>query len=381
MVARSAPQITRLSLENFKGFRSAKLRLEALTVLIGANATGKSNILDALHLLKLVATSETPLSVSVNEFIRGGVQGLFRHNTDHLSVEIEMVVDTDVYNYRVELALKSHVLVITRERLATAIETIFDVRHSAGQEDSPPTHSMLYSLHRLQGKARRQTEEVREALDRFRFFQLNPDLARAASDPSVKALDSFGGGLPTVLRNLWTSSRRDAMMSWLDELLPGEIAGLEFQEDQKGRVLLELAEPEGTITAESASDGTIRYLCILAMLFGESPGTLILEEVENGLYPQRQHLVLQLIQQALASHPMSQQVLLTTHSPTLLLGVGEDWQDSVLFVFKTERGSKVRRVADLPRAVELAKTQGLARLHESGWLEDAIFFEDEDEVA
>ena len=39
----------------------------------------------------------------------------------------------------------------------------------------------------------------------------------------------------------------------------------------------------------------------------------------------------------------------------------------------------IRRIADLPKAEELRRSQGLDRLHMSGWLEDAVYFEDDQE--
>lgn len=50
--------ISEIQVTNFKSYRSASLPLDFLTVLIGANASGKSNVIEALRLLARIATGE-----------------------------------------------------------------------------------------------------------------------------------------------------------------------------------------------------------------------------------------------------------------------------------------------------------------------------------
>ena len=50
--------ITQIQLKNFKSYRSGTLHLARLTVLIGANASGKSNVIEALRILSGIAKGE-----------------------------------------------------------------------------------------------------------------------------------------------------------------------------------------------------------------------------------------------------------------------------------------------------------------------------------
>ena len=50
--------LTAITLEDFKSYRQATLPLSALTVLIGANASGKSNVIEALRLLSWLAQGQ-----------------------------------------------------------------------------------------------------------------------------------------------------------------------------------------------------------------------------------------------------------------------------------------------------------------------------------
>ena len=71
--------------------------------------------------------------------------------------------------------------------------------------------------------------------------------------------------------------------SWVRELTPMDVRGFEFPRDPSGRVHLLLCEANGRkVSAYSASDGTLRFLVILAALLGEdSKGMYIFEELDN----------------------------------------------------------------------------------------------------
>ena len=70
--------LKKLILENWKSFRQAELEIDALTVLIGTNASGKSNALDALEFLNRTALGKELQSALAgdqeNSGIRGGIE-------------------------------------------------------------------------------------------------------------------------------------------------------------------------------------------------------------------------------------------------------------------------------------------------------------------
>ena len=76
-------------------------------------------------------------------------------------------------------------------------------------------------------------------------------------------------------------------------------------------------------------------------------------------------------------------MLTTTHAPTLLTVTNDNTFKHTSVVCRLEDTSDaiIRPIAELPNVRELRRDQGLGRLHESGWMEDALFFtEDYDEV-
>ena len=130
---------------------------------------------------------------------------------------------------------------------------------------------------------------------------------------------------------------------------------------------------DSRILAESASEGTLRFLGILAVLLGPKPACLyFVEEIENGFHPSRLSLLVELIEQQTAQRGI--QVVATTHSPDLLTVINEETFENTSVLYRGEYSSHaaIHRVVDLPNARKLRKSQGLGRLHASGWMEDML---------
>ena len=155
----------------------------------------------------------------------------------------------------------------------------------------------------------------------------------------------------------------------------------DFPEDFTGKVLLRLIEASGQkITAYSASDGTLRFLGLLAALLGNQRSHFYsFEEPENGIYPNRLSLLLQLMEQEVANGSM--QIVITTHSPLLLnfLSPANLEYASLMYRIGDHAESRITKIMDIPNARELVANDGLSSLLDSGWLEDAMYFL-EDEV-
>ncbi len=154
----------------------------------------------------------------------------------------------------------------------------------------------------------------------------------------------------------------------------------EFVPDQTGRVLVTLVESSGRrISAHSASDGTLRFLAMIAALLGPAVAKFyFFEELDNGIHPTRLFLLLQLIEQQARQGRV--QVVATTHSPQLLAMLSETAREHASLVYRLSdaSGARIRRIVDIPDAKRVLETHNLARLHESGWLEDAVSFSEEE---
>ncbi|NJM06079.1 ATP-binding protein [Candidatus Gracilibacteria bacterium] len=226
-------------------------------------------------------------------------------------------------------------------------------------------------------QVRQYAQALLAELASMRFLDLHPDAMRQPSFPGQLTLGDRGENLSSVLQAICIDpQRRETLVGWLQALTPMDAANFDFPADQIGRVLATLIEADGRrTTAYSASDGTLRFLAMLAALLGPEAARLYMfEELENGIHPTRLHLLLQLIEQQVATG--SSQVIASTHSPQLLRLIAPQTlaTTSLLYRLPGEDASQIRRLLDIPDVEQTLADEDLARLHESGWLEDAIAF-------
>ena len=167
------------------------------------------------------------------------------------------------------------------------------------------------------------------------------------------------------------------------QLTPLDVVGFEFASDPAGRILATLVEADGQRTsAYSASDGTLRFLAMIAALLGpDSARFFFLEELDNGIHPTRLYLLLELIEQFAEGGNV--QIVATTHSPQLLAMLSATARQHASLVYRLEGSheGRIRRIVNIPEANRVLQEQNLARLHESGWLEDAVAFAETAEPA
>jgi predicted ATPase len=400
-----------LRLIQFKNFDNASLTLGPLSIVIGTNASGKSNLRDAFRFLHGIGRGYTLADILGERYgqggelqwrgLRGGNREAAQIGKDRFALEAHFsLINEDSQ----EAAAYYHVSVQT---IGTKqAPQIFFEELQADKEGaivfSPPADSSLpvrvlgsreypsLVLLRQQPMLSQYPEHsqapfrkraiARLTLDTFasmRFLDLNPDAMRLPSFPGQTVLGDRGENLSSVLQAICAEAeQKRTLVQWLRELTPMDAVDFEFPTDQIGRVLVTLVEEDGRrTTAYSASDGTLRFLGMLAALLGPNPAKFyFLEELENGIHPTRLHLLIQLIEQRVARGDV--QVVATTHSPQLLGLVSKETLEHVSLVYRREgeASAQIRRLVDLPHAREILGEVSPARLHASGWFEDAVAF-------
>jgi len=197
---------------------------------------------------------------------------------------------------------------------------------------------------------------------------------RQPSQPGQLILSDRGENLSSVLQGICLDdARRATLIEWLRALTPMDASDFAFRPDLMGRVLVHLVEASGfEVSAYSASDGTLRFLALVAALLSEDTGQIyFFEEFDNGIHPTRLHLLLDLVQRA--SRDMNVQVIGTTHNPALLAFLDDRARADALLVYRSEyfKGSSLVPIMSLPDAKEIVATQDLGKLYQAGWLEDA----------
>ena len=422
--------ITNLRLIDFKNFADESLAIGPFTVIVGANASGKSNIRDAFRFLHGVGRGYTLAEIIGGRYgaggqvewsgIRGAADEIMRFKRPSMGIRVRLrstdgpwpdddflfclrVASTDDSGFIVtgeELTMSNYAPTYTshpaegdpvREQgdethLLLRMEKSGKQRKYGNRLAVRPTQPALTQLGEHRRVLRRQKAEastVVGVLDNMRFLEPSPDRLRQPAFPGQTVLGDSGDNLPTVLRKLCEdSARRDALLEWTRELTPMDVADFDFPVDATtGWVQLAIKEHDGrTVSAYSASDGTLRFLAMLATLLDDdTTGLHFFEEIDNGIHPSRLRLLVDLIESRTREKDI--QVVTTTHSPELLAMVSDrTFGDTSVVCRRPETSDAViRRVADLPNADELRHSQGLGRLHTSGWFEDAIYFEDDEE--
>ncbi len=411
--------ITSVRLEGFKNFLDATLQLGPLTVIVGTNASGKSNIRDAFRFLhgmgrgyslaEIIGEKYVEGGVLVWKGIRGGIREVAFDDSNTFGV-------TTVSKQKNEPRLSHYINVnvsgyrsaprVARERMYYGgTISVFDT-HGDGdpvvQDESPyifarlspdtqkkkfgtrvrflesqPVISQLEDHPEGRAQFREMALSFVEMIESMRFFDLSPEAMKVPSIPGQIILGDRGENLSSVVQAICNDEdTKRAMIEWVRQLTPLDVSDFDFVPDQTGRVLLTLIESTGRRTsAYSASDGTLRFLAIIAALMGpDSAKFYFLEEIDNGIHPTRLSLLLQLIEQQTRHRGI--QVVTTTHSPQLLAMLSPEARQHASLVYRLEGSTeaKITRIVDIPGANEVLETQNLGRLHESGWLENAVQF-------
>ncbi len=417
--------ITSLRLLDFKNFADETLRVGPFTVIVGANASGKSNIRDAFRFLHGIGRGYTLAEILGGKHlggqaewqaIRGAPNEVGRvadaEPGSRFALEVQLRLDDINAQYLIEVsrgAGESGVFRVSREKLSAGgwepVYTSHPYYPDPVRDQDDDTHLLLRmektgtqrkygdriavrpdqpALTQIQEHKRiakphkDKAQRVIDALASMRFLDLIPDSMRQPSFPGQKILGDSGDNLPTVLREICADSkRRQTLIDWVRALTPMDVDDFQFPVDPvTGLVRLVVLEKGGrTCSAYSVSDGTLRFLAMLAALLADDPTRFyFFEEIDNGIHPTRQWLLLELIEKQTATGAM--QVVTTTHSPALVTSVNDATFTNTSVICRPEDATDaiIRPVDGLPDAEKLRKSQGLGRLLAGGWMEDMIVF-------
>jgi len=411
--------IEQLHVENFKSFRSATIRFGPLTLLVGANASGKSNLRDALRFLHGIGRGYSLPEIIGEKYgpggelqwrgIRGGAEETAFWGSKRFSMEVLLKPTRRAARYRYHLTVD-----LSDERLGPRVEAeglrvlnrlLYDssppddlvaqhgehelrVRHPRGGNHRKSGKVSVFTSARTvlsqfpmkKGEPAETKEQCKAVMDAFasiRFLDLDPDAMRRPSQPGQVVMGDKGENLSSVLQAICSDEKRKAaLLEWVHALTPMDADDMEFRRDLGGKVLLYLMEgKDRSVSAHSASDGTLRFLAMVAALHSQDTGRLyFFEEIDNGIHPARLHLLLRLLEEA--SNSQGVQVVATTHNPALLSYLDEKKRADAHLVFRPDDAtdSQVKRLGELDTLERVVTKHSLGDLLTSGWLEDAALF-------
>lgn len=372
--------IRRIAIDGYKSLQGVEVSLEPLTVVIGPNAAGKSNLLDAIGLLSRTAEGDLQSAFDdhrggpLQSFTFGerGIDGLldqeaaaFRIETDielsdatvrHVNRTIaeareghdpaRALVRERLLRYSLEVRLRtgSSVLQVVDESLI-ALKRDLTQRQSRGPFLSPSGDRL-----RLRGERQGRPYEyeldmdhtivsrpssyyyaphhphltaLRHELASWRTYYLEPEaMRRDAPRRVVERLPHDGSDLAAFYNTMEQEHPRtfEAMNRALRAVLPGiEHVGVSSIAGT-GRLRLYIVENGVRFEASALSEGTLRILALIGITNSPAPASVVgYEEPENGVHPARLQWIAALLEEAVSDG--GTQFILNTHSarfPTML---------------------------------------------------------------
>ena len=247
--------ITSIRLVNFKNFADEALRVGPFAVIVGANASGKSNIRDAFRFLHGIGRGYTLAEIVGGKYgaggqiewagIRGAVDEIIRFNQPSFLLQVEV----EDFTYTIKVGRdedRDGAFQVTEESLKHPANRIYSTQSERGDLYSLPPGDGELLLHRDRGfspedinnyvkvradqpgltqfqrkesvsdKQRSRAELVIQVLGNMRFLDLEPDRMRQPAFPGQTVLGDGGEYLPTVLRDICADTqRKETLVEWL----------------------------------------------------------------------------------------------------------------------------------------------------------------------
>lgn len=330
------PPIHRLSLRQYKSIEQCDFELSPLTLLVGRNGVGKSNLLDALAFVTDALLNNLEYAIRR----RGGISQVRRKSPSKPTFP-SIVMNISLPNghlakYGFEIAtVKGPVFRVNRELCVVTDASgrklhEFSNANGAVQAWTPNSPKPPIATDRLYLVAAAGLPEFRpvyDVLTRMVFHNLNPDEMKRPQQPqpgSLLARD--GSNLASVLKQLKTSAP-DKLDRVIDYIRAVGVPIRSIEHKQAGSLetfeVVQERFADGRVVpfeAISLSDGTIRALGILVSLVSvgpegmSGPSLIGIEEPETALHPAAAGALMD----ALTEGSETAQILVTCHSPDLL---------------------------------------------------------------
>lgn len=374
--------LKQITLENWKSFRHAELYIDPLTVLIGTNASGKSNVVDALDFLNSMMQRASVETVLIGDRftsgIRGGIEWAARKPETKFSFQV--LVDGEDkgndYLYKITVENTPSVQVVDESL------TLIDSQNISDNNSCQQLFfvSFTYEKNRIIYKHYEAEQEVIEKFyptpnpwlghftDKIPFYEFDdvnqmmsaqiivpeilknifilnpiPSQMRYPSPLSTK-LERDGSNIAGVLAALPQPIKaqvEEKLLKYLAKLPEGDIQ--KVWSESVGRLgrdailyceeIWNLNQEPIIVDASGMSDGTLRFLAILtAMLTQPKNSLIVIEEVDNALHPSRARLLLEMLREIGQERQID--ILVTTHNPALLDELTPDFIPFVMVAYR-----------------------------------------------
>ena len=396
---------------NFKNIAEAEINLfSPVTILIGRNGSGKTNVIEGVELLANLAQGVplheiTDIGRGGKFELRGGLDACPHFGKDKFKLEFNNA--RIVFNhrqrsieYQMEIAsAKRGGACIASEKLTIGKWLIFHaelegdllkVTYNNFARGGNPTRKMSSErsvLSRYQdianprleknekmADALKVTMKIRNYLATAYIFDLQSKSMRGYERIGALSLWRNGGNLSSVLYHLSEQSQNTLarIVSIVNQIPDEPFVDIAFIVTEQNDVLMGFytdKKKSRIVDARLLSDGTLRALGVLvAMETAPKHSRIIIEEFDNGLHPSRANLLIKALFERAQQRELN--ILVTTHNPAFMNALNEEQMSQVVLCHCGKNGStKLTKFNDLPNAEVLQLQGGLGDLVTRGTID------------
>jgi predicted ATPase len=339
-------RFTKIHLENWRNFTYVDVLLQQRMFLVGPNASGKSNLLDAFRFLRDLVRVGGGFEKAVAD--RGGMarlRSLAAHRYPDIIIDVAIEDGSGTgWQYRIGFAQDHNARAyLKEEKVWRAGQLILNRPDKRDFEDE----ELLHQTYLEQTITNHDFRQIADFFNTTRYYHIIPQLIREPERSAGQKFDPYGDDFLeqiTILPKKTQENRLRRIQNALRVAIP-QLEELTQFKDAYGvphlRARYNHWQSKGAWQTEADfSDGTLRLIGLLwALLDGNGP--LLLEEPELSLHAEvARHIPEMMASIQKSQRKQARQILVSTHSSDLLSGPGIA-ADEVLLLRPTSDGTKV----------------------------------------
>lgn len=362
--------INKITIRNFKSIENIELDLGRFNVFIGANGSGKSNILEAIAMLGASKANDLDIEGLMSRGVRIANPKLTLSSFLGKPTNKEITIDVQYYDEEQIIPIRSvfessnindiYAKWIDKETESNSPESILGILKEVYDFNSSMNNVSLFDLinKKLKEKGIQEKNKYTEILSDYSIFNLSTQTLRGLQSESRKVpLGINGEGLDMLISNFNSFeydklSKCKIFFNWLDKIVFDKNDEYKYSGHKLGKSTSTLyfndkfmQKQNNLFSAENANEGILHVIFYLALFISnKTPDFFAIDNIETALNPS---LCRSLIKELTdLSKERGKQTIVTTHNPAVLDGLNLNDDSQRLFeVYRTDEGmTKVRRI-------------------------------------
>lgn len=340
IICKSKNMIDTITIKNFKSITDATLSLGNVNVFIGANGSGKSNVLEAIAMV----AAERSSRIEVKDMIQKGIR-----------IAKPDLMISSFYGHPASSTINVNISGTEGERIKYAVTNLTP-------EDIYSTWNAPYSTGTRRGnieEAEEKTGKLREYMSKYLIYSLSINALRGLTSESFQyPLGLNGEGLDVLLNNIpkeeimQIKESAKEYISWIEDIFFDSEEIYKMQGYKLGRSKSNLyfrdkfmQKKNNLFSAENTNEGALELLFYLTLFISrKTPDFFAIDNIENGLNPRLCRFLMKKICELAVKN--GKQVLITTHNPAILDGLNlNDSSQRLYVVTRNDEGkTQVKRI-------------------------------------